>query len=99
MDEVINEPEAFQTDVFGQQENDLFLAQFADDHGVPVPADLSRFFRWTDLVGDWYEHPERYLTGATDELEDAMSDAGWVVVWDAGCFIYDAENAPAEEED
>lgn len=77
---------AFQTDVYGQRENDLFVARFADsllaDGGGWAEAELSQIHRLSD---DEATDASEFV----DELaQTVLYNNGYTLQWDNGAFIY-----------
>lgn len=87
--EVLGTLVAWQTDVHGQQENDKFLASFADYIKVPTGS-ANPFKTWLALIEDYYRDTDGdlYLIPATDTLEAALDEFGYYVDWDNGVYIF-----------
>lgn len=68
---------AWQSDVFGQAANDRFLAEHADQL-------MGTGTLWQDIVANTPE----YGYDPTQNIADALADAGYSVDWDNGVYIY-----------
>lgn len=80
-----NKAIAWQADVYGQQENDLFLAREADYL-------LGTDGRWLGEMDSAYRHHGDDYANEVQEvvalIENALFDAGYMVEWDNGVHIY-----------
>jgi len=76
---------AWQSDVYGQQENDLFLAREADY----LLGTGGRW--WGEMDSAYRHHGDDYAEDAQEVvalIENALFDAGYTVEWDNGVHIY-----------
>lgn len=86
-DAPVGEAIAWQADVYGQRVNDMFLARFCDEHEIPVlPPSVWR--TWMAMVSNYYDVPDEYMDSPTDDMEKALDERGYQVVWDGGVHIY-----------
>lgn len=72
---------AFQSDTFGQRENDLFLARFADKVNPQ---------NWEQETNDSYDGEWNTADIMSFEVEESLISAGYRVERDGGVFIYKA---------
>jgi hypothetical protein len=91
MSDDVREAIAFQTDVFGQRCNDMFLAEFADSVRAHVPSTLP-WNSWVSVMVDHQLNPQAWDYEPTLGIESALADEGYEVEWNNGVFIYQAED-------
>ena len=90
----------WQTDVFGQVANDIFLAEFADQTEVSTHEGLD-YPSWRMNVREYHDDrlndgPE-WLIDPVQMCEDALERAGYTVIWSNGVYVYRTEDLPETE--